>query len=95
MPGVQFKTGQVLAMKEITEFAHRHDCRIGWDLAHAIGNVPLDLHDWQCDFAVWCHYKYLNAGPGAIGGCFVHEQYLEKPPPTSGRLVGAFKAIAI
>ena len=48
---------------------------IGWDLAHAVGNIPLALHDWQVDFAAWCSYKYLNAGPGAISGFFLHEKY--------------------
>lgn len=75
LPGVQFRTGQVLPMEKLTKLAQQHHCIIGWDMAHAIGNVPLELHQWNCDFAVWCHYKYLNAGPGAIGGCFVHEKY--------------------
>lgn len=78
LPGVQFFTGQVLPIYELTKLAHQYGCVIGWDMAHAIGNVPLKLHEWQCDFAVWCHYKYLNAGPGAIGGCFVHETHLNQ-----------------
>ena len=52
---------------------------MGWDLAHAAGNVPLHLHEWDVDFAVWCHYKYVNAGPGAVGGCFVHERHGTDP----------------
>jgi len=75
LPGVQYLTGQCLDMRTIAECARRCGCVIGFDLAHAIGNVPLALHDWNVDFAVWCSYKYLNAGPGAIGGCFVHERY--------------------
>lgn len=78
LPGVQFLTGQALPIKALTEMAHQYGCIIGWDMAHAIGNIPLKLHEWQCDFAVWCHYKYLNAGPGAIGGCFVHETHLNQ-----------------
>lgn len=54
---------------------------VGWDLAHAIGNVPLKLHEWDVDFAVWCSYKYLNAGPGAIGGLFIHDKWLLKETP--------------
>jgi kynureninase len=75
LPGVQFLTGQALALDEFTRIAQRYDCRIGFDLAHAVGNVPLALHDSGADFAVWCSYKYLNAGPGAIGGCFVHRRW--------------------
>jgi kynureninase len=75
LPGVQFLTGQALALDEYARIAQRYDCRIGFDVAHAIGNVPLALHDAGADFAVWCSYKYLNAGPGAIGGCFVHRRW--------------------
>jgi kynureninase len=75
LPGVQYYTGQFLNIAEITTAAHRSGCIAGWDLAHAAGNVPLKLHDWDVDFAVWCSYKYLNAGPGAIAGCFVHERH--------------------
>jgi kynureninase len=78
LPGVQFFTGQALALDEYARIAHRYDCRVGFDLAHAIGNVPLALHDAGADFAVWCSYKYLNAGPGAIGGCFVHRRWHER-----------------
>jgi kynureninase len=74
--GVNFYTGQVMKMKEITSAGHAAGALVGWDLAHAFGNVPLDLHDWNVDFAAWCTYKYLNAGPGAIAGIFVHEKHL-------------------
>ncbi len=75
LPGVQFLSGQRLDLRRITAAAHRAGCMVGFDLAHAIGNVPLQLHNWDVDFAVWCSYKYLNAGPGAIGGCFVHRRH--------------------
>ncbi|KAJ9649561.1 Kynureninase (L-kynurenine hydrolase) [Coniosporium tulheliwenetii] len=72
LPGIQFYTGQLLDIATITAFAHKHNITIGWDLAHATGNVPLQLHDWDVDFAAWCNYKYMNSGPGAIGGLFLH-----------------------
>src|SRR4051812_2539790 len=62
-------------MATITERAQSHGIIVGWDLAHAVGNVPLELHDWNVDFAAWCTYKYMNAGPGAIAGLFVHERH--------------------
>jgi len=75
LPGVQFYTGQYFDMATITAHAHSHGILIGWDCAHAVGNLDLKLHDWDVDFAVWCSYKYLNCGPGAIGGIFVHERF--------------------
>ena len=75
LPGVQYLNGQRFDLQAIAQQARRAGCRVGFDLAHAIGNVPLELHDSGADFAVWCHYKYLNAGPGAIAGCFVHERH--------------------
>ncbi len=75
LPGVQYLTGERLDLAAYAAAAHRHGCRVGFDLAHAIGNVPLAVHDSGADFAVWCSYKYLNAGPGAVGGCFVHSRH--------------------
>src|SRR5256886_7499813 len=73
--GVNFFTGQLFNMPEITAAAHKCGIIVCFDLAHAIGNVPLALHDWNVDFAVWCSYKYLNASPGAVAGAFVHERH--------------------
>ena len=75
MAGVNFFTGQLFEIEKITAAAQKRGCMVGIDLAHAIGNVPLALHDWNVDFAVWCSYKYLNAGPGAVAGAFVHERH--------------------
>src|SRR2546430_24983 len=73
--GVNFFTGQLFDIQKITAAAQERGIAVGFDLAHAIGNVPLALHDWNVDFAVWCSYKYLNAGPGAVAGAFVHERH--------------------
>lgn len=75
MSGVNYYTGQAYDMSRISQAAHLAGAFAGFDLAHAIGNIPLQLHDWKVDFAVWCSYKYLNAGPGAVGGAFVHQQH--------------------
>ena len=75
LPGVQYYTGQVLDMPAIVDVAHEHNIEVGFDLAHAAGNVPLEMHDWDVDFACWCSYKYLNSGPGSMAGCFIHERH--------------------
>ncbi len=73
--GVNYYTGQVFNMQSITAAAQAVGAKMGFDLAHAAGNLPLHLHDWNVDFACWCNYKYLNAGPGAVGGAYIHERY--------------------
>jgi kynureninase len=73
--GLHYYTGQVLDMKAIAQFAREKGITIGFDLAHAAGNIPLQLHDWGVDFACWCNYKYLNAGPGAMGAAFIHRRH--------------------
>lgn len=101
-PGVQYRTGQAFDLARIARAAHRAGSVAGFDLAHSIGNMPLALHDIEADFAVWCSYKYLNAGPGAIGGCFVHERH-DRPhlagwwghdPATRFRMGPEFRAAA-
>ncbi len=73
--GVNYYTGQVFDIKTITEAGHKMGAYVGWDLAHAAGNIKLELHDWNVDFAAWCSYKYMNSGPGNASGCFVHEKH--------------------
>jgi kynureninase len=77
---VQYRTGQFFDCARITRAAHKVGALAGFDMAHAIGNLPLALHEWNIDFAVWCSYKYLNAGPGAIAGAFIHERHFENSP---------------
>ncbi len=85
LPGVQYLTGQRLDIAGLAQAAHRVGALAGFDLAHAIGNLPLALHDWGADFAAWCSYKYLNGGPGATAGAFVHERHFgSRLPRLSG-----------
>lgn len=83
--GINYYTGQLYNIPLITAAAQKAGAIAGWDLAHVTGNVPTQLHDWNVDFAVWCSYKYLNAGPGAVGGVFVHERHSN---PSTARLAG-------
>merc|ERR1712142_1455758 len=80
LPGIQSFTGQAYDIEEITKVGHDIGAVVGWDLAHAVGNIKLRLHDWDVDFAVWCSYKYLNSGAGGVGGVFFHKKHHEAPP---------------
>src|SRR5690606_36784677 len=80
-PGVQYRTGQPFDIGAIARMAHAAGSIAGFDLAHAACNLPLALHDGNADFAVWCHYKCMNAGPGAVAGCFVHERHARTDRP--------------
>ncbi|MFG6119749.1 kynureninase [Thalassobacillus sp. B23F22_16] len=84
LPSVLYRSGQLLDMKRITEAAHAKRIIVGFDLAHSIGALPHQLHDWGVDFAVWCTYKYLNSGPGGVGGLFVHEKHFGQAPGLAG-----------
>lgn len=77
LPGVQYYTGQVLPMEEIVKHGHSIGAIVGFDLAHAMGNIVLNMHDWDVDFAAWCSYKYLNSGAGSVAGCFIHERHVK------------------
>src|SRR5256885_4369938 len=88
LAGVNFFSGQLFDMPAITKAAQKHGITVGFDLAHAVGNVPLAMHDWNVDFAVWCSYKYLNAGPGAVGGAYLHERHATNTKLP--RLAGSF-----
>ncbi len=77
LPGVQYYSGQVLPMQDIVRAGHAAGAIVGFDLAHAVGNIELELHDWNVDFAAWCTYKYLNGGPGGVGAAFVHRRHVD------------------
>ena len=79
MGGVNYYTGQVFNMQQITKAGHKVGAMVGFDLAHGVGNIPLQLHNWGVDFACWCSYKYLNSGPGSVAGVYIHEKHCENP----------------
>ncbi|WLR43028.1 kynureninase [Bacillus carboniphilus] len=84
LPSVIYTSGQLLNIKKIVEYAHAKGVTVGFDLAHSVGVIPHQLHEWGVDFAVWCNYKYINGGPGAVGGLFIHERHHEKEPAFKG-----------
>lgn len=92
LPGVQYLTGQAFHLAEITRLAHAQGCVVGFDCAHAAGNLDLHLHDSGCDFAAWCSYKYLNSGPGAVAGAFVHARHARAELPRFEGWWGRFEA---
>jgi kynureninase len=84
LPSVLYRSGQILDMKRLARAAHDRNICIGFDLCHSIGSIPHSLHDWNVDFAFWCNYKYLNAGPGSVGGLYVHNTHFNQTPGLSG-----------
>ncbi|WP_312506053.1 kynureninase [Lysinibacillus sp.] len=84
LPGVLYRSGQILDMKALTKEAHQRGILIGFDLCHSVGSVEHSLHDWDVDFAFWCNYKHLNGGPGAVAGLFVHEKHFGTKPGLAG-----------
>jgi kynureninase len=84
LPSVLYRSGQLLDLERLTRAAHERDLLIGFDLSHSVGSVPHRLHDWNVDFAFWCTYKYLNAGPGAVASLFVHERHFGAEPGLAG-----------
>ncbi len=89
--GLNYYTGQAFDMKAITKAGQAQGCKVGFDLAHGAGNLPLQLHDWKVDFAVWCTYKYLNSGSGGVAGCFVHENHAKADLPKFAGWWGTIK----
>ena len=84
----RYLNGQFFDIETITAAGHKAGVKVGWDLAHAVGNIDLQLHDWGPDFACWCTYKYLNAGPGNIGGFFLHNRHAKASQKELPRLAG-------
>ena len=84
LPGVQYYTGQAFDMELISSVAQSYGCIVGWDLAHATGNLELELSKWNVDFAVFCSYKYLNSGPGGIAGLYVNNRHKSRPRRFAG-----------
>lgn len=91
LSAIQYYTGQYFDIQKITGRAHAKGILVGWDCAHAVGNVDLRLHDWEVDFAAWCSYKYLNSGPGGIAGLFIHERHGQVDMGKADTEEGAFR----